>query len=101
MSIENIPAGNYKCLIFYHYSHQESDESPNQMGYLRVNQVLNDGTKQEILNVNFEQAAWLPVKYNITDNGAPYSVRHFTNILNFKVIDIGVGAINYPIIFIP
>ena len=56
------------------------------MGYLRVNQVLNDGTKQEILNVNFEQAAWLPVKYNITDNGAPYSVRHFTNILNYKVI---------------
>ena len=84
MSIQNIPAGIFKCLVFYHYSHQTSGEASGEMGYLKVHQVFDDGTKEEILNVNIEQPAWLPVKYNITDNGKPYSVRYFTQLIHLK-----------------
>lgn len=84
MSIQNIPAGIFKCLMFYHYSHQSSSEASGEMGYLKVHQILDDGTKQEILNVNIQQAAWLPVKYNITDNSKPYSVRYLLDLYIIK-----------------
>jgi len=94
MAIENIPAVNFKCLVFYHYSHQTSAESTGEMGYLKVDQILSDGTKLSILNVNFEQPNWLPVKYNITDNGNPYKIQFEGQAFNIYT-DHGVDNIRF------
>ena len=82
MSIENIPGGNYKCLMFYYYSHQTSGESSGVMGYLKVTEKIKDGAISEFLNVDFEKPEWLILKYNITASaGQTYSVRCFFSFL--------------------
>ena len=80
MSIENIPGGNYKCLMFYYYSHQTSTESSGVMGYLKVTEKINDGASNEVLNVKIKEPEWLTLQYNITAfAGQTFSVRCFSH----------------------